>query len=189
MVSDGLSEGRIKLSVVQKDVGVIEPSIEMPLHRLDRLYYSLQLHIPCQDHKDCVRPPAISLRFETARHKDFIVFLADFSVPSKVSHQSESSSRNDCLRVIVAHLIEGGAPAGIITPPGEDGCRTTRTNMRMITRIGNNSNTANGTDTFEFPFNRIRLLKKSNLGNIRSFRLPRSSSAGACDEGICFASF
>ena len=61
--------------------------------------------------------------------------------------------------------------------------------MRMITRIGNSNNTANGTDTLEFPFNRIRLLKKSNLGNIRSFRLPRSSSAGAYDEGIRFASF
>lgn len=86
--------------------------------------------------------------------------------------------------------MEGGAPAGIRTRPGEVGCRTMRTNMRIITRTGNNNNTANGTDTFEFPFNRIRLLKKSSRGNIRSFCLPKSSSVGACDdEGIRFASF
>lgn len=61
--------------------------------------------------------------------------------------------------------------------------------MRIITRSGNNNNTANGTDTFEFPFNRIRLLKKSSLGNSRSFCLPKSSSVGTCGEGIRFASF
>lgn len=60
--------------------------------------------------------------------------------------------------------------------------------MRMMTRSGNNNNTANETDTFEFPFNRIRLLKKFNLGNIRSFCLPKLSSRGACDEGIRLAS-
>lgn len=35
MISDGLSERGVEVSVVQKDVWVIKPSIEMPFHRLD----------------------------------------------------------------------------------------------------------------------------------------------------------
>lgn len=59
--------------------------------------------------------------------------------------------------------------------------------IKIITISGNNNKAAKGTDTFEFPFNRIRLLKKANLGNNRSFCLPKSSSEGMFgDEGIRF---
>lgn len=85
IVPYGLSERRIEVSIVQKNIGIMEPSIEMPFHRLDRLYNPIQLLISCQDHKNRVRSSALGLRFETAGHKDFVVFLTDFSVSSKVS--------------------------------------------------------------------------------------------------------
>ena len=52
--------------------------------------------------------------------------------------------------------------------------------------IQGNSNTApSGTEIFELPFSRMRLLKKDNLGANRSFSLLRSSSDGRAGvEGI-----
>ena len=52
--------------------------------------------------------------------------------------------------------------------------------------IHGNSNTApSGTEIFELPFNRMRLLKKDNLGTNRSFSLLRSSRDGRAGvEGI-----
>lgn len=85
VVSYGLSERRIEVSIIQKNIGIMEPSVEMPFHRLDRLYNPIQLLISCQDHENRVRSSAMGLRFETAGHKDFVVFLADFSVSSKIS--------------------------------------------------------------------------------------------------------
>lgn len=88
------------------------------------------------------------------------------------------------------HLISGGAPAGINILPGEDGCRTTRTSIKIITISGNKSTTPNGIDIFELPFKRILLLKNANLGKIRSFRRLISSRDGRLgEEGIRFANF
>jgi hypothetical protein len=65
-----------------------------------------------------------------------------------------------------------------------------RIKIKIITTSGNNNKAARGTDTFEFPFNRIRLLKKANVGKNRSFCLPTSSSEDMCDgEGIGFIKF
>ena len=77
-----------------------------------------------------------------------------------------------------AYRIAGGAPAGIISPPGEEGWRTTRTSIRIMTRHGNSNTAPSGTEIFELPFNRMRLLKKDNRGANRSFSLLRSSRDG-----------
>ena len=83
--------------------------------------------------------------------------------------------------------MAGGAPAGIIKLPGEEGCRITSTMINTMTIHGNKSTAPNGTEIFELPFSRIRLLKKANVGAIRSFSLPRSESEGrAVAEGIRF---
>ena len=47
-----------------------------------------------------------------------------------------------------------------------------------MTRHGNSNTTPSGTEIFELPFNRMRLLKKDNLGANRSFSLLRSSRDG-----------
>jgi hypothetical protein len=51
-----LLESRVEFSVVQEDVWVVVPSIEMPLDRLDRLDNTFQLLIPCQHHKRRICP-------------------------------------------------------------------------------------------------------------------------------------
>lgn len=83
------------------------------------------------------------------------------------------------------YRIAGGAPAGIIRPPGEEGCRTTRTSIRIMTIQGNSNTAPRGTEIFELPFSRMRLLKKDNLGANRSFSLLRSLRDGRAGvEGI-----
>lgn len=65
-----------------------------------------------------------------------------------------------------------------------------RTSINIITMSGNKSTAPNGIDIFELPFKRIRLLKKANLGKIRSFRRLISSKDGRLgEEGIRFANF
>ena len=84
-----------------------------------------------------------------------------------------------------AYRIAGGAPAGIINPPGEEGCRTMRTMIKIMTMHGNSNTAPSGTETFELPFSRMRLLKKDSLGTNRSFSLLRSSRDGRTGvEGI-----
>jgi hypothetical protein len=60
------------------------------------------------------------------------------------------------------YLMAGGAPAGISILPGELGCRTKRMRIMMTTMQGNRITTPSGTDTLEFPFNRIGRLKKAS---------------------------
>ena len=60
-----------------------------------------------------------------------------------------------------------------------------RTTIRIMTIHGNSNTAPSGTEIFELPFSRIRLLKKDNLGASRSFSLLRSSRDGRAGvEGI-----
>lgn len=60
-----------------------------------------------------------------------------------------------------------------------------RTIIRIMTIHGNSNTAPSGTEIFELPFNRMRLLKKDNLGTNRSFSLLRSSRDGRAGvEGI-----
>ncbi len=53
-----------------------------------------------------------------------------------------------------------------------------RTIIRIMTIHGNSNTAPSGTEIFELPFSRMRLLKKDNLGINRSFSLLRSSRDG-----------
>ena len=60
-----------------------------------------------------------------------------------------------------------------------------RTTIRIMTIHGNSNTAPSGTEIFELPFSRMRLLKKDNLGVNRSFSLLRSSRDGRAGvEGI-----
>ena len=48
----------------------------------------------------------------------------------------------------------------------------------IMTIHGNNSTAPSGTEIFELPFNRMRLLKKDNLGTNRSFSSVKSAREG-----------
>lgn len=60
-----------------------------------------------------------------------------------------------------------------------------RTIIRIMTMHGNSNTAPSGTEIFELPFSRMRLLKKDSLGTNGSFSLLRSSRDGKAGvEGI-----
>ena len=172
VVHYSLFECLVKVSIIEKDVWIVEPSIEMPFHRFYRLDHTLQLLIPCQNHQCRIRSFSIRLRLETTGHEDFIVILAYLPVAqSEYMLITQTHGLNE-------YRIVGGAPAGIIRLPGEEGCRTMSTIINVMTIHGNNSTAPSGTEIFELPFNRMRLLKKDDLGMKRSFSSVKSTSEG-----------
>lgn len=77
-------------------------------------------------------------------------------------------------------------PAGMRIPPGEDGCRTNKSKMRMITRHGNNRTKPRGMDIDELPFRRILRFRKANLEKFRAFSRELSSKGRFGVEGNRF---
>jgi len=58
------------------------------------------------------------------------------------------------------YRIDGGVPAGMFMSPLESGDRQKSVMIRSITRHGNNSTSASGSEREESPVSRIRRLKK-----------------------------
>lgn len=58
----------------------------------------------------------------------------------------------------------GGAPAGIRILPGEEGCRTKRIKISVITINGNKRTNPKGIEMPEFPLSLIRRRKKARRG-------------------------
>ena len=115
------------------------------------------------------------------------MFFADFPTRISASAQSCAYKRPPA---DVTYLIDGGAPAGISILPVDEGCRTTRTSIKIITIQGNRSTAPRGIDIFELPFKRIRRRKKANLGVIRSLWRETSSREGRLgEEGIRLTRF
>jgi len=83
--------------------------------------------------------------------------------------------------------MDGGVPAGIKMPPGEEGWRTKRSRIRIITRHGNNKTKPRGIEIDELPFSRILRRKKANLGYTPPFSFETSSRGRLGEEGNCFA--
>ena len=51
IVLNSLLEGAVEVAIVQKYVRIIEPSIEMPLDRFDRLDHPFELLVPSEYNK------------------------------------------------------------------------------------------------------------------------------------------
>lgn len=83
VVFDGLLERIIEIAIVQEDIRIIEPPVEVSLDRFDRLCDTLQLLIPGQDDKRGICPGTISVHWKTTRSKDLVMFFAYFSVWSR----------------------------------------------------------------------------------------------------------
>lgn len=64
--------------------------------------------------------------------------------------------------------------------PGDDGCFTINTNIRIITMLGNSKTKPKGMEMEEFPRRRMRLFKtfKPGSGNFLSFLMSLSGEGG-----------
>lgn len=162
VVFHGIDEIIVKVAIVQEDIRVVPPPIEMSLDRLKRLNDAVQFLVPRQYDKGSICARAfrpVRVDWETAGCEDFIVLFADFSVS-----QIRSVTTDDDHKEEETNRIEGGVPAGIKIPPGDEGCRTKRSRIKTITRHGNSKTNPRGIEIDELPFNLILRRKKANLG-------------------------
>lgn len=79
VVLDGVLECLVEVAIVQEDIGVMVPAVEVALDRLDGLNYTIKLLVSCQNNKRTIGTRLAGVGFETAFDEDFVVLFADFS--------------------------------------------------------------------------------------------------------------
>lgn len=74
----------------------------------------------------------------------------------------------------------------VLSSTGDEGCRTTSTNIKITTRQGKNNTTPRGTEMAEFPRNRSGRRKKASLDvrDVRSFGLLSSTASTGLGAGV-----
>lgn len=79
--------------------------------------------------------------------------------------------------------MDGGAPAGTSNFPGDEGCRTNITIMRIMTMVGKRTTRPSGIEMDELPLRRMRRRRKARRGESRS-PLDSPSSRGATVRAV-----
>lgn len=79
VILDGVLECLVEVAIVQENVGIMVPTVEMALDRLDGLDDSIKLLVPRQNNKSTIGTRFGGVGLETAFDEDFIVLFANFS--------------------------------------------------------------------------------------------------------------
>ena len=79
VIADSLFEGRVEITVVEEDIWVVEPPVEMTLDRLDRLQHPIQLLVSCEHDKCGIGSWCLDVGLEAASDKGFVMLFTDFS--------------------------------------------------------------------------------------------------------------
>lgn len=79
-VLNGVLECLVEVAIVQEDVWVMVPSVEVALDGLDGLNNTFEFLVSGQDDKGAVGAGLGGVRLETALDEDLVILLADFSV-------------------------------------------------------------------------------------------------------------
>lgn len=80
VVADSLLEGLIELAVVEEDVGVVVPAVEVALYGADGLEDTLELLVSGENDKGGVGSGLFVVGLLAAGKEDLVVLFADFSV-------------------------------------------------------------------------------------------------------------
>jgi len=166
----------VEIAIIKEDVGVVPPAVEVPLNRFEGLNNTFQFLVSRENDKGGVGARGLCdfgrINGHTAGGKDLVMLFTDFAIsktPRLAITTLETDGEGDTNR------IEGGVPAGIRMPPGDEGCRTKRSRMKTITRQGNSKTNPRGIEMDELPFNRMRRRKKANRGEAWPFSRETSS--------------
>jgi len=151
VVLDSVPEGGVEFLVVEEDVGVVIPSVEVAFNRLDGLDHAIQLLVSREDDKDTVGTRFASVGLAAADLENLVILFADFSV-NRQSRALVDAVMRRIWRELNTNLTAGGAPAGINILPGEVGCLTNNVKMRTTTMQGKRMTTPSGTEMLELPF-------------------------------------
>lgn len=99
MVLNSLLESGVEVAVIEEDIWIVEPPVEMPFKGLDGLYDTIKLLIPREDYDCGVRAGTIRLGFETAYCKGLVILLTDFPVSCQYKVQMLSGKRLIAYRI------------------------------------------------------------------------------------------
>ena len=64
-----------EVSIVQKDVGIMEPAVEVSLDRFDGLYHPVQLLVPGEHNKRSIRSLTVRLGLKAPIDKDLVILF------------------------------------------------------------------------------------------------------------------
>lgn len=85
VVSNGFLEVVVEVAVVEEDVGVVVPSVEVAFDRLDRLDNTVNLLVSGKDNEGSIGTGLGRIGLGTAFDEDLVVLFADFSVIADLS--------------------------------------------------------------------------------------------------------
>lgn len=85
VVPNSLLEVVVEFGVVEENIGIVVPSVEMPLDGFDRLNNSINLLVAGQDDKGSVGSWGRGIGLEAAGHEYFVVFFADFTIHTQAT--------------------------------------------------------------------------------------------------------
>lgn len=80
VVLDSVLEGVVEVAIVQKDVGVVVPAVEVALDGLDGLDDTVQLLVSREDDEGAIGAGLAGVGLKAAGDEDLVVFFADFPV-------------------------------------------------------------------------------------------------------------
>lgn len=97
IVSHSLLEVVVEVGVVEEDVRVVVPPVEVALDGLDGLDHSVNLLVAGQDDKGGIGSRRRGIGLEAARDKDLVVLFADFPTrkPPSAVYKHKVSQRSD----------------------------------------------------------------------------------------------
>ena len=72
-----LFEGRIEVSIVEEDIRIVKPTVEVSFHGADGIHDTRQLLISCQNDEHSICAWLTRVRLQASRHEDLVVLLAD----------------------------------------------------------------------------------------------------------------
>jgi len=78
IVRYGVLEGLAEVAIVEEDVGVVVPAVEVALDRLDGLDDAVQLRVTREDDECGIGARLARVGLEAAGDEDLVVFFADF---------------------------------------------------------------------------------------------------------------
>lgn len=84
VVHNRLLKCLIEVSIVEENIWIMKPSVEMPFHRFNGLDNTLQLLISRQDYQRGVRPWCICFGLDASGYEDFVVIFAYFTMEKSV---------------------------------------------------------------------------------------------------------
>lgn len=84
VVSHSILEIIVELDVVEEDIRIVIPAVEVAFHGFDGLDDTIDFLVPGENDKGGIGPGLACVRLEATGDEDFVMLLADFSAATRL---------------------------------------------------------------------------------------------------------